>query len=103
MQIDCTRHIDAGEPGDDGICDYYYEYDKYCFRHGSLCFVAKSYADSSNEVHFLSVEENGITRPLTDADLDGQLFLSAVAHLRDAGKSEIYWLSGRGNGYESVV
>ncbi|MDD0842877.1 hypothetical protein [Pseudomonas sp. Gutcm_11s] len=102
MRIECTRHVDASEPNEDGAYDYHYEYDIYRFSSEALRLVARSYVDEADEAHFLNVEDNGSTRLLRDADLNHQLFVEAAAHLRAAGKLRLRWLSGRGDGYEPV-
>jgi hypothetical protein len=102
MLIECTRHIDASEPDADGFYDYHYEYDVYTFSDGAVCFVARSYTHEPLEAHFLRIDLVGESRLLTDADLTHPLFLQARAHLLGAGKVHLHWLSGRGNGYESL-
>lgn len=102
MHIECTRHVDASEPDENGMHKYYYEYDIFRFREGQICLVARSYVDDHCEAHFLGVEENGVTRRLVDTDLNLPLFQAALVHLHTAGKSNFNWLSGRGNGYEPV-
>lgn len=102
MRVECTRQIDASEPDEAGFHDYHYEYDFYRFSDGAVCFVARSYTDTSDEAHFLSVELDGDPRRLTDADLAHPLFDAARSHLLGAGKVHLDWLSGRGNGYEPI-
>ncbi|GAB2473843.1 hypothetical protein GCM10027082_26520 [Comamonas humi] len=102
MQIECTRHLDASEPDEDGGHDYYYEYDIYRFTDGALCLVARSYTDEPDEAHFLNLLEHGQLRLLADADLAHPLLLAARAHLLATGKTRLHWLSGRGQGYEPL-
>ena len=102
MHIDLVRRVDASEPDEDGQYDYYYEYDIYLFTEGATCFVARSYTDQPGEAHILRIETNGVPRVLTDKDLRHPLSLAAQSHLRSEGKMQLRWLSGRGDGYESV-
>ncbi|HYG04869.1 MAG TPA: hypothetical protein VD865_00465 [Stenotrophomonas sp.] len=102
MHIECTHHIDASEPDEDGMHEYYYEYDMYRFTDGALCLVARSYSDEPDEAHFLCFEVDGHRRTMTDRDLTNPLLLAAQAHLRAAGKIRLQWLSGRGTGYEPL-
>lgn len=102
MHVECVREVDASEPDADGMHEYRYEYDAYRFSEDGVCFVARSYADTPEEAHFLCVESNGQRRLLADADLGHPLFLAASVHLRGLGKVRLNWLSGRGNGYEPV-
>ncbi|WP_043309240.1 hypothetical protein [Pseudomonas sp. ML96] len=102
MRIECTRHVDASEPDEDGAYDYHYEYDIYRFANEALCLIARSYVDEADEAHFLNVEEHGRARLMRPADLRHPLFIEAAAHLRTAGKQRLRWLSGRGDGYELV-
>ena len=102
MHIERTHHIDASDPDENGMHEYYYEYDIYRFTDDSICFVARSYIDEPDEAHFLRIEVNGGTRLMVDADLMHPLLLAAQAYLLNAGKIQLHWLSGRGNGYEPV-
>ena len=102
MKIERVRHVDSSEPDDAGMYDYHYEYDIYRFTKGENSFVARSYTDDPGEAHFLRAEHKGIQRGLVDVDLTRPLFLAALAHLRQEGKATLRWLSGRGDGYESV-
>ncbi|RYF38476.1 MAG: hypothetical protein EOO27_50750 [Comamonadaceae bacterium] len=102
MQVERTHHIDASEPDDAGMYDYHYEYDLYRFSDGVRCFTARSYVHQPGEAHFLGIEVRGKPRLLVDADLAQPLFLSALDHLQAHGKTDLRWLSGRGNGYEAV-
>lgn len=102
MQVECTRHIDASEPNADGSYDYHYEYDFYRFSNEGCCLFARSYTDESDEAHFLSMEVGEESRLLTDDDLGHPLFVAAQTYLHNEGKLRLNWLSGRGNGYESL-
>lgn len=102
MLIECDHQIDASAPDSAGLYEYYYEYDIYRFTEGAVCFVARSYTDEPDEAHFLRVELDGERRVITDTDLARPLFLAARAYLLGAGKVRLRWLSGRGNGYESI-
>jgi len=102
MQVERTHQIDSCDPDESGTYDYYYEYDIYRFTDGSICFIARSYADEPDEAHFLRVETNGVRRFLNRVDLKHPLLLSALSHLRKEGKTHVRWLSGKGNGYESL-
>lgn len=102
MKVDRTHHIDASEPDQAGMYDYYYEYDIYRFTDGLDALMARSYVDESDEAHFLRIEINNCSRLMVDKDLLHPLFLAAHSHLQAEGKLHFKWLSGRGNGYESV-
>ncbi len=102
MQVVCTYHLDASEPDEAGFHEYHYEYYIYQFSDGEESFFARSYSDEPHRAHFLSAEKSGRPRPLTNKDLDSPLFLEAQAYLRQAGKTALSWLSGRGNGYEPL-
>ena len=102
MHVERTHHIDASEPDDAGMYEYHYEYDLYRFSNEAICFTARSYVDQPGEAHFLGVLVSGHSRMMVDADLAHPLFLSALAYLHGHGKNDVRWLSGRGNGYESI-
>jgi hypothetical protein len=102
MQVNTSHHVDAGKQNAEGLYDYYYEYDILVFSDGDLSMIARSYMDTPLEAHFLKVELNAEQRQLTDTDLNCKLFAESVAYLLAHGKTEINWLSGRGNGYEPV-
>lgn len=102
MKVEISHHVDASEPDANGMYEYRYEYDLFLFSDGRIALVARSY-NNETEAHFLRIEVDGEPRLLTRADLKLPLFASAIAHLRNLGKNQINWLSGRGNGYEPVV
>jgi hypothetical protein len=102
MHIELVRRIESSEPDESGMYDYYYEYDIYRFTDGPLSLIARSYTDEPDEAHFLRVETKGSQRALVEADLRHPLFHLAQSHLRSEGKITLRWLSGKGNGYESV-
>lgn len=95
MQVSRVRHTDCSAPDASGEYAYDYEYDIYHFVDGGIGLIARSYTDTPEEAHFLNIEVNGTLRLLTQADL-------AQAHLRQEGKRELRWLSGRGDGYEPL-
>lgn len=98
MHIECTHHVDASELDEAGYYKYYYEYDLYRFTDEPICFVARSYTDEPDEVHFLRVEEDGRPRIMVNADLTHPVCLAAQAHLLAIGKKHLRWLGGR-DGY----
>ncbi|WP_449465474.1 hypothetical protein [Stenotrophomonas humi] len=102
MQIERVRQLDSSDPDESGMYDYHYEYDIYRFTEGPISFIARSYTDKPDEAHFLSIETDGSRRLLVDADLKHPLFNVAKSHLRSEGKTDLHWLSGRGDGYEPV-
>lgn len=63
MHIECTHHIDASEPDEDGMHEYYYEYDMYRFTDGALCLVARSYSDEPDEAQLSASRWTGIVGP----------------------------------------
>lgn len=102
MHVERTRHVDASEPDEAGMYDYFYEYDVYRFTVGPTCVVARSYTDQPDEAHFLRIEVEGQGRLMTSADFLDPLVSAARAHLQAIGKVRLSWLSGREVGYESV-
>jgi hypothetical protein len=103
MHVHTSHHVDASEQDSEGFYDYYYEYNILVFSEGEVSLVARSYIDKPGEVHFLRIEAHGERRRLTQSDMNGTLAVESVAYLREHGKTEINWLSGRGNGYQSVL
>ncbi|MCC8619067.1 hypothetical protein [Xanthomonas vesicatoria] len=102
MRMERARHVDCSAPDASGAVDYHYEYDIYRFMQGARCLVARSYVDTPDEAHFLSIEVGGMPRLLKRGDLLQSLCLFAQAELRREGKQQLHWLSGKGNGYEPV-
>jgi len=102
MEVRTSHHVDASERDQNGAYDYYYEYDLFQFADSTSCLLARSYVYEPNEAHFLRTEIDNRPRLLTEEDLGTALFFAAVAHLRGLGKSQINWLSGRGDGYEAL-
>lgn len=102
MHVECSRHLDVSEPDAEGMYEYHYEYDIYHFTEGAISIKARSYTHEPGEAHFLAIEADGKRRLLVDADMKLPLMFAAQNHLRLAGKTDLRWLSGRGNGYEPV-
>lgn len=102
MHVHISHHVDASEQDADGFYEYYYEYDILVFSENESSLVARSYIDKPNEAHFLRVEVEDERRALTENDMKSTLLAESVAYLREHGKTEVNWLSGRGNGYEPV-
>jgi hypothetical protein len=93
MEVRKTRYIDSDEPDEDGLVRYFYEYDIYEFRENGLCFIARSYTDTPQKVHFLRKEVSDEQLMLTDRDFKHPLMLLALENLKTNGKSEISFLS----------
>ncbi|MGE8492788.1 hypothetical protein [Comamonas sp. JNW] len=102
MHVICTYHLDASDADEAGFHEYHYEYYIFQFSEGEESFFARSYTDEPHRAHFLNAEKAGRSRPLTTKDSGAPLFLEAQAYLRQAGKTELSWLSGKGNGYEPL-
>ncbi|MEB1258620.1 hypothetical protein VDQ16_00565 [Xanthomonas campestris pv. campestris] len=102
MQVSRVRHTDCSAPDESGEYAYDYEYDIYHFVDGAIGLIARSYTDTPEEAHFLNIEVDGTLRLLTQADLAQPLFALAQDYLRQEGKRELRWLSGRGDGYEPL-
>ena len=102
MQVHASHHVDAGTQAADGSYDFYYEYSIIKLSEGGKSLVARSYVDTPTEVHFLRLESGSARRALTAIDMSSTFCAKAVAYLRAIGKTEITWLSGRGEGYEPV-
>ncbi len=102
MDIRKSHHIDSGEPNEQGLLEYRYEYDLYEFRENGLCYVVRSYADTPHEAHFLRKESEGRKTALTENDLKNPLFQSAVQELKKEGKKDVRYLSSKSGGYASI-
>ena len=97
MTLQKTHHIDASEPDEDGLYEYYYAYSIYRFMLKETTLVARSYDDEPNQAHFLSKSGlGGEVQMLEPADLESVLLLEACAHLRAEGKTHIAYLSNSG-------
>ena len=99
MNVDRTRHIDAGEPDESGKYDYYYEYDLYRFTQSGLCLVARSYTSEPESAHFLRFETASDSRPLARGDLSSPIVRAAREFLLREGKVVLSWLSSEAGGY----
>ena len=102
MKVRKSHHIDSSEPDKNGFYEYRYEYDLYKFSEPGLCYVARSYNDTPQEVHFLRKEIEGVRETLTENDLKDYLFLNAVQVLRSQGKKEIRYLSSKNGDYANI-
>ncbi|MCW1925091.1 hypothetical protein OKA05_21195 [Luteolibacter arcticus] len=91
MEVEVTRGIDCSEQD-----EYYYECDLFRFTSSGVTLNARSYTDSAEEVHFLSIEEGRRKRSIAEADFNLPLWSDAVQHLRESGKKSINWLSDCG-------
>lgn len=100
MIAEISHMIDRSEPDQDGSYDWYYEYDIFRFSIDRATLVARSYVDENTEAHFLRIEIDGKSRPLTLGDLQSDLATDAIRHLRNSSKTTIRWLSP--NGYAVV-
>ena len=96
MEVSVTHHIDCSELRQDGLYDWYYEYHLFRFTEEPMTFVVRSYVDSTDEAHFLGLENGRKTRSLSPGDLELPLFQQAVHYLRESGKFSITWLSDCG-------
>lgn len=98
MKTIITHHIDKSELDEDGMYDYYYEYDIYEFCENDLSYIARSYIDEPLEVHFLKKKSKNDSdwQILEKTDLKNSLFKNAVAYFRKNGKEQIRVLSKTG-------
>ncbi|MFT4065614.1 hypothetical protein [Paraburkholderia sp.] len=94
MEVTATHHIDSSEPDENGMYDYYYEYDIYEFTDGNISYIARSYIDEPLDAHFLKMKADGEHewRIMGDRDRDTPLFTDAVTYLRGKGKINIQCL-----------
>jgi hypothetical protein len=90
MKVEKTHHIDAC--GQDNQT-HFYEYDIYQFTDGNISYIARSYSDTPAEAHFLKRVQGAKESYLHQYDLRDPLFGEAISYLRNAGKSELQWLS----------
>lgn len=103
MLIQRSLHIDKSEPDENGMYDYYYEYEVFEFSDGPEKIIARSYIDTPAQACFLCKEINAYRQLLVRDDLQTRLIKDAAKYLADQGKSDISWLSGKGvKGYEPI-
>ena len=77
MDAVVTHHIDASEPDAHGMYEYRYEYDIYTFTEAGVVLVARGY-NNETEAHFLRIELDGESRPMTRADLNRPIVAKAA-------------------------
>ncbi len=97
MKVEQSHHIDASDPENDGMYDWYYEYDIFRFTDGERTLIARSYVDSGDEAHFLRFEEHGKFAGFPAVHLKDPLLWAAVLHLLGTGKTELKCLGRRGS------
>lgn len=102
MDIRKSHHVENGEPDEQGLFDYYYEYDIYEFRENGVCYVARSYTDEPQEAHFLRKESEGSAAHLTEDDLENPLFRRAAQELKKEGKKEVRYFHFESGRYLSI-
>ncbi len=103
MNVEISHHIDASDPNPEGFYDYHYEYDIYVFSDGPLSYVVRAYTDQPVQAAFMSVSEGSGKRLLRSRDFRRPLFAEAVAYLRNAGKTDLSWLSEKRGGYFPIA
>lgn len=96
MKIVKTHHIDASDADENGLYDYYYEYDVYEFSDGDVSYIVRRYSDEPSDAHFLKKHRQDNWRLLEPSDLDSALFAAAVASLRQEGIVRIRVLGNKG-------
>jgi hypothetical protein len=89
-------------PDPDQVAVASYVYDLFRFCEGDAVLVARSYAESPQQAHFLRREVASTPVGLTVQDTRAPIFAAAVAYLRAAGLTELEWLNVEGEGYEPV-
>ena len=92
MKVEKSHHIDCSEKDENGLYDYYYEYDIYRFIENDIAFIVRRYTDEENNAHFLRKEIQGKRQHLKPEDLNNSLFKEAVNHLKSENISKIEWL-----------
>ncbi|MGF6542169.1 hypothetical protein [Paraburkholderia youngii] len=97
MEVIVSHHIDCGERDENGMYEYYYEYDIYEVGKGNVSYMARAYVDEPGDAHFLKMKGDGDHdwRTITERDKDDSLFKEAVKYLRSIGKSNIRCFMGR--------
>lgn len=96
MEIVKTHHIDASEPDENGLHDYYYEYDIYAFSEDGVSYVARRYTDEPEIAHFLKMRTGQDWRLLEASDFNTAMFAEATACLRQEGAKQIQVLGKLG-------
>jgi hypothetical protein len=89
-------------PDSDQILVASYVYDLIRFREEDVILVARSYAASPQQAHFLRREVASTPVGLNIQDTRTPMFAAAVAYLRAAGLTELEWLNVEGEGYEPI-
>lgn len=100
-QVHC---IDKLGPDESGKYLFYYEYDTYAFSHGNETLRARSYADNSEEAHFLVVNRAGNRESLSEEIMASSLARAAINYLSSMGKRTFKWLdpSNEESGYSEL-
>ncbi|TGR64807.1 hypothetical protein EN837_24735 [bacterium M00.F.Ca.ET.194.01.1.1] len=102
FKVEVCRHIDASEPDEGGFYSYHYEYDVYVFSDGVMMLTARAYIDEPTKAELIGWARGERSCRLKRSDLDHPLVLRAAEHLRQAGKSDLSWLSAKDRGYVRV-
>ncbi len=99
-----THHIDKGEKDDNGLYDYYYEYDVYVFSRDGYSLRVRSYFETPSEASLLVIFEDGVERFLTQEDLKSSFIKDAIEYLKQDGKNKFDWLdtSNKDAGYTFI-
>jgi hypothetical protein len=97
MEVIVSHHTDCSDCDENGMYEYYYEYDIYEFTEENVSFIVRAYVDEPGDAHFLKMKGDGDQdwRIMTERDKDGSLFNQAVEYLRNIGKPNIRCFMGR--------
>jgi len=102
MKVSCKHQIDASERDENGLYDWYYEYDLYEFQIGPIEVIACSYIDEPNEVSILSIIEDGAKLfPIKPSDIGKPELIQVLAYLKNTKHMKIFKYLGS-KGYSSV-
>jgi hypothetical protein len=92
LEIEVAHFVDAGEQGDDGLYDYYYEGDDYTFSHDARRLVLRTYVDDPSTAFFVGMTCKQVA--------ESPLVVGAMRHLATLGTTRFLCLGESGT-YES--
>ena len=84
--------IDSMGPYENGLYEFYYDFELIEFALGSIRLKARSYAGDPAEAHLLGMDVDGERKLLSASDLASVVPRAAVQYLRSRGKTELSWL-----------
>ncbi|MDJ0758290.1 MAG: hypothetical protein QNJ19_02785 [Woeseiaceae bacterium] len=92
IEVTRSKGVDKMGPDEDGLYEFYYDFELFEFRSGSRVVHGRAYADQENEASLIAIYEDGERRLMSVSDLQADLGRAAIRYFKNIGKTDIKWL-----------